>query len=135
MNSIINNLTDSMNNDLKNNNEFKNFIDKFLLNIMNTTIEESKYEIELDEKDKLFYEKLSSLVDDVNHLTDKSWINLLRYSSQEKNTLLLTLLTNLYGMIIKKNKDDDDISLTSSLNDSIDEEIENELNELKIKLD
>jgi hypothetical protein len=57
-------------------------------------------------------------------------MNLFRYSSQKNNFLQVTLLSNLYGLT--STKDDDDISLTSSLPDSIDEEIEKELYELKL---
>jgi hypothetical protein len=126
MEKMIDNLTDSLNNEIKNNNEFKHFIEKFLLSVNNTIIEESEYKIQLNDKDKLFYEKITSLIDDVNSLTEDSWMNLLRYSSQENNFLQVALLSNLYGLTSNKN---DDIP---SLPDSIDEEIEKELNELKL---
>jgi len=68
------------------NNEFRNFIEKFLLSVVNNTIsEESEYKIQLNDKDKLFYEKINSLIDDINSLSEDSWMNLLRYSSQENN--------------------------------------------------
>ena len=127
---MIDDLTNSLQTEMKDNNEFKNFIEKFLLSVNNTISEESEYQIELNDKDKLFYEKISSLIDDVKNLTEDSWMNLFRYSSQKNNFLQVTLLSNLYGLT--STKDDDDISLTSSLPDSIDEEIEKELYELKL---
>jgi DNA-binding GntR family transcriptional regulator len=130
MKKMIDDLTNSLQTEMKDNNEFKNFIEKFLLSVNNTISEESEYQIELNDKDKLFYEKISSLIDDVKNLTEDSWMNLFRYSSQKNNFLQVTLLSNLYGLT--STKDDDDISLTSSLPDSIDEEIEKELYELKL---
>ena len=91
-------------------------------------LQKSEYKIQLNDKDKLFYEKINYLIDNVNSLSEDSWMNLLRYSSQENNFLQVELLTNLYGLTSTKN---DDIP---SLPDSIDKEIEKELNE-QVKLD